>query len=103
MSSIILLSNGRQTKKEGKTEIQKIEYHENKKRFSDETKSIFHNYLRAIIGEKMKISGHKLYVTFHLVVISGQYVKMRLPFHVSHKTPHKAQDKPHLVLRKLET
>ena len=36
-------------KKEGKTEIQKFEYLENKKSFLDEAKSIFHNYLRAII------------------------------------------------------
>ena len=28
--------------KEGKTEIQKFEYRENKKSFLDETKSIFH-------------------------------------------------------------
>ena len=38
----------------GKLEIQKFEYLENKKRFLDEIKSIFHNYLRAIFGEKMK-------------------------------------------------
>ena len=36
-------------KKEGKTEIQKSEYLENKKSFLDEIKSIFHNNLSAII------------------------------------------------------
>ena len=36
-------------KKEGKTEIQKSEYLENENSFLDEIKSIFHNYLRAII------------------------------------------------------
>ena len=35
-------------KKEGKTEIQKVEYLENEKSFLDEI-SIFYNYLRAII------------------------------------------------------
>ena len=44
-----LLSNGRQVEKEGKTKIQKFEYLESEKRFSDETKSIFQNYLRAIV------------------------------------------------------
>ena len=34
---------------EGKSEIQKFEYLENVKSFIDEIKSIFHNYLRAII------------------------------------------------------
>ena len=32
-----------------KSEIQKFEYLENKKNFLDEVKSIFHNYLKAII------------------------------------------------------
>ena len=36
-------------KKEGKTEIQKFEYIKNEKSFTDEIKSVFHNYLRAII------------------------------------------------------
>ena len=35
--------------KKGKTEIQKFEYLENKKSFLDETKSFFHNYLKAAI------------------------------------------------------
>ena len=35
--------------KEGKTEIQKLEYLEKEKSFLDEIKSIYHNYLRAII------------------------------------------------------
>ena len=39
----------------GKLEIQKFEYLENEKSFLDEVKSIFHNYLRAIIGKKMKV------------------------------------------------
>ena len=47
-------------KKEGKTEMQKCEYLENKNNFLDRIKSIFHNYLRAIIWWKMKNSGHKL-------------------------------------------
>ena len=34
---------------EGKSEIQKCEYLENEKNFLDEVKSIFHNYLSAII------------------------------------------------------
>ena len=36
-------------KKEGKTEIRKFEYLENKKSFLDEMKSFFHNYLKAIV------------------------------------------------------
>ena len=36
-------------KKEGKTEIQKFEYLDNEKSFLDEIKSIFRNYLRAVI------------------------------------------------------
>ena len=38
--------------KEGNRQIQKIEYTENEKSFSDEIKSIFHNFLRAIIWLK---------------------------------------------------
>ena len=38
--------------KEGKMEIQKSEYLENKKSILDEIKSIFHNYLTAIIWWK---------------------------------------------------
>ena len=34
---------------EGKSEIQKFNYLENEKNFLDEVKSIFHNYLNAII------------------------------------------------------
>ena len=34
---------------EGKSEIQKFNYLENEKNFLDEVKSIFHNYLIAII------------------------------------------------------
>ena len=40
----------------GKLEIQKFEYLENEKSFLDDVKSIFHNYLRAIIGKKMKVT-----------------------------------------------
>ena len=36
-------------KKPEKMEIQKIEYLDNEKSFLDDIKSIFHNYLRAII------------------------------------------------------
>ena len=34
---------------EGKSEIQKFKYLENEKNFLDEVKTIFHNYLSAII------------------------------------------------------
>ena len=34
---------------EGKSEIQKCKYLENEKNFLDEVKSIFHNYLSAIV------------------------------------------------------
>ena len=34
---------------EGKTEIQKFKYLENKKNFVDKVESIFHNYLSTII------------------------------------------------------
>ena len=41
--------------------MQNFEYLENEKSFLDETKSIFHNYLRATIWwEKNKNSGHML-------------------------------------------
>ena len=40
--------------KEGRTEIQKIEYLENKKSILDEIKSIFHSFWRAIIWWKIK-------------------------------------------------
>ena len=36
----------------GKIEIQRFKYLENEKSFLDEIKSIFHNYLRVIFGEK---------------------------------------------------
>ena len=41
---MILQSNGRQVEKEGRTEIQKSEYIENEKSFSDEIKSIYHSF-----------------------------------------------------------
>ena len=41
-----------QEEKEGKTEIQKIEYLEKEKSFLDEIKSIFHDYLGTIIWRK---------------------------------------------------
>ena len=41
--------------KDGKTEIQKIEYLENEKSFLDEIKNIFHSFGRAIIWLKIKI------------------------------------------------
>ena len=37
-----------------KLEIQRFEYPENEKSSLDEIKTIFHNYLRALFGEKMK-------------------------------------------------
>ena len=43
-----------------KMELQKCEYLENEKSFSVEIKRVFHNYLRAIIWQKMKNSGDKL-------------------------------------------
>ena len=42
---------------EGKLEIRKYEFLENKKSFLDEIKSIFHNYLRAV--KIIFISGDK--------------------------------------------
>ena len=42
------MQNGRE-KKEGKVQIQKCGYLQNKKSFLDEIKSIFHDYLRATI------------------------------------------------------
>ena len=42
-------------KKEGKTKIQKFEYLETKKSFSDERKNIFQSFWRAIICWKIKI------------------------------------------------
>ena len=39
-----LYSNGQQAEKEGRTEIQKIEYLKNEKSFLDEIKSIFHSF-----------------------------------------------------------
>ena len=41
-------------KKEGRTEIQKIEYLENEKSFLDEIRSIFHSFWRAIMWWKNK-------------------------------------------------
>ena len=38
---------------EGKLEIQIIEYLQNEKKFLDKVKTIFHNYLRAIICHKL--------------------------------------------------
>ena len=47
-------------KKEGKTKIQKFEHVKNEKRFLDEIKRIFHNYLRAIsFGQNVKNSTQK--------------------------------------------
>ena len=45
----VLKFSFRQRKQEEKMKIQKSEYLENEKRFLDEVKRIFHNYLRAII------------------------------------------------------
>ena len=50
-----LEADGRQAEKEGRTEIQKIEYLENEKSFLDEIKSIFHSFWRAIIWWKKLI------------------------------------------------
>ena len=41
---IILQNSGRQVEKEGRTEIQKIEYLENEKSFLDEIKNILHSF-----------------------------------------------------------
>ena len=41
-------------RKEGKTDIQKLEYLENEKSFLDEMKNIFHSFWRAIIWLKIK-------------------------------------------------
>ena len=45
-------SNGWQGEKEGKIEIQKIEYLENEKIFLDKIKTIFHIFLGLSFGEK---------------------------------------------------
>ena len=54
MSSIIPQCNGQLVEKEGCTEIQKIEYLENKKSFLDEIKSIFHSFWKTVIWWKNK-------------------------------------------------
>ena len=54
MSLIILQSNGRQVEKEGRTEIEKIEYLENENSFLVEIKSIFHSFWRTIIWRQNK-------------------------------------------------
>ena len=51
---IILQNNGRQVKKEGRSETQKNKYLENEKSFLDEIKSISHSLWRAIIWRKNK-------------------------------------------------
>ena len=52
------MTNG---EKEGKTEIQKFQYHVIKKNFLVEMKSIFCNYLlRDVFWGKKKNSGHNL-------------------------------------------
>ena len=53
-------------KKERKIEIPNFEYLENKKSFLDETKSIFHNYLRTIIDKKYEKSEHKFKVLIQM-------------------------------------
>ena len=57
---IIFSSNGWYGEKEGKREIQKFEYIENEKSFSDEIKSIFHIFKELSFGEKKKNNRHKL-------------------------------------------
>ena len=47
-------------RKRGKAEIQKLAYLKNKKSFSSEIKSIFHNFWRTIIHRKKVNSRHKL-------------------------------------------
>ena len=42
--TLIIYRNGRQGEKERRTEIQKFEYLENEKRFSDEIKSVIHSF-----------------------------------------------------------
>ena len=41
------MADRKREEKKNETEIQKFEYLENDKSFSDEIKSFFHNYLRA--------------------------------------------------------
>ena len=55
LSSINLYSNGWQGEKKRKMEIQKFEYPENEKSFSDEIKSTLHSLWRAIIWWEIKI------------------------------------------------
>ena len=52
--NFILQSNDRQAKKEGRTEIQKIEYLKTKKSFLVEIKNIFHSFWKTIIWWKNK-------------------------------------------------
>ena len=47
-------------------EILKFEYLDNEKSFLHDIKSIFHNFLKAIIWKKKKNSGHKLDISFLL-------------------------------------
>ena len=54
LSSIILQSNGRQVEKEGRTEIQKLEYLENEKSFLDEIKTFFIVFEGLSFREKIK-------------------------------------------------
>ena len=84
---IILQSNGRQVEKEGRTEIQKSEYIENEKSFSDEIKSIYHSFWRAIIWWKnkkmMKIADtsfkdEKFFGIFHRIAIIKWHVYMSM-------------------------
>ena len=55
LSWINLQSNGWHGEKEGKMDIQKFEYLENKKGFLDEIKNIFLSFWRAIIWWRIKI------------------------------------------------
>ena len=55
-------------------EIQQFEYFENEKRFLDEIKNFFHNYLRAIIWrKKIKIADLNFKLTLSSVFDMAQF------------------------------
>ena len=54
------LKQWQQGENEGRTEIQKFEYLENKKSLLDEIKSIFHSFWRAIIWWKIELADTRI-------------------------------------------
>ena len=67
-----------------KLEIQRFEYPENEKSSLDEIKTIFHNYLRALFGEKMKFKTQvktKVLSSFLIKVFCNRMIYMPICFH----------------------